>query len=114
MAHIIPSAYKRPNNPGSGEVTVAVHTSLGSCDSFDFSQFRGGALTVTGSGITSLAVYNSLDGVTWHPHKADGSAVTIAAAPGESHELPAGMFGCSNVKLLATGGTGSATLDLKG
>lgn len=70
MAHIIPSAYKRTNNPGSAEVTIAVHTSLGSCDSFDFSQFRGGALTVTGSGITSLAVYNSLDGVTWHPHKA--------------------------------------------
>lgn len=94
----------------SGVATLAVHTSLESCDVLDYQEFALGAVKVPAS-VTSLTAYGA--------ETADGSFVliddvgtngTFTVVASKWVALPAGLAAYPFLKFVSAGATGNAVV----
>lgn len=98
-----------------GQCTLAVHTSIGSCDVLMFSGWAGGSIKVPAS-VTALTWHGSEDGTTFvaiYDNAATAAAVTQTVTASTWVPIPDACFAFPFLKAVSTGATGTATVVCK-
>lgn len=98
-----------------GQCTLAVHTSIGSCDVLMFSGWAGGSILVPAS-VTALTWHGSHDGTTFsaiYDSAATSAAVTQTVTASTWVPIPSDCFAFPFLKAVSTGSTGTATVVCK-
>jgi len=99
----------------SGQCTLAIHTSIGSCDVLMFSSWAGGSILVPAS-VTALTWHGSYDGTTFnaiYDDAATAAAVTQTVTASTWVPIPDACFAFPFLKCVSAGSTGTATVVCK-
>jgi hypothetical protein len=99
----------------AGTCSLAIHTSIGSCDVLMFSGWAGGAILVPAS-VTNLTWHGSADGSNFYAiydTAATAAAVTQGVTASTWVPIPDACFAFPSLKVVSTGATGTATVVCK-
>lgn len=98
-----------------GQCSLAIHTSIGSCDVLMFSGWAGGSILVPAS-VTGLTWHGSHDGTTFsaiYDDAATAAAVTQTVTASTWVPIPNACFAFPFLKCVSAGSTGTATVVCK-
>lgn len=98
-----------------GTCSLAVHTSIGSCDVLMFSGWSGGSVLVPAS-VTALTWHGSHDGTTFaaiYDNAATAVAATQTVTASTWVPIPDACFAFPFLKAVSTSATGTATVVCK-
>lgn len=118
MATVAPNSLVIPGGSirrACGTCTMAVHTSIGSCDVLIFAGWAGGSIKVPAS-VTSLTWHGSEDGTTFvaiYDNAATAAAATQSVTASTWVPIPDACFAFPFLKAVSAGSTGTATVVCK-